>query len=141
MPILNYTTKIDAAVTIGELNGILSKFKARKITLDNDEEGDPVALTFGIPHQGTLMFFTVPCDYKKVLEVMKRQKADNRYLKKDQAIRTAWRIIRDWVEAQLALIESEQVTAAEVFLPYALTRNGQTVREMLIKDTTLFLTQ
>ncbi len=141
MAILNYSSKIEASVTIGEINAILSKFRARKITLDNDEDGYPVALTFGLSHLDSYMFFTVPCDYKKVLEVMRKQGVRNDFIKKDQAVRTSWRIIKDWIEAQLALIESEQVTVNDVFLPFALTRNGQTVREMIGKDTTLFLSQ
>jgi hypothetical protein len=37
-----------------------------------------------------------------------------------QAARVAWRIIKDWIEAQLALVESNQAVMAEVFFPYAL---------------------
>ena len=32
-----------------------------------------------------------------------------------QANRTAWRIIREWILAQMALIETEMVTVEEVF--------------------------
>lgn len=36
----------------------------------------------------------------------------------DQARRVAWRIIKDWVEAQMAIIQSGTAEMAEVFLPY-----------------------
>lgn len=36
----------------------------------------------------------------------------------EQAVRVGWRIIRDWVRAQCAIIESEMVTLEQVFLPY-----------------------
>ena len=39
----------------------------------------------------------------------------------EQANRTAWRIIKEWIPAQMALIETEMVTVEEVFLPYMLT--------------------
>ena len=38
-----------------------------------------------------------------------------------QANRTAWRIIKEWILAQMALIETEMVTVEEVCLPYMLT--------------------
>ena len=34
-----------------------------------------------------------------------------------QANRTAWRIIKEWILAQMALIETEMVSVEEVFLP------------------------
>ena len=37
-----------------------------------------------------------------------------------QAERTAWRIVKEWVVAQMALIETEMVDMEEVFLPYML---------------------
>ena len=35
--------------------------------------------------------------------------------------RTAWRIIWEWILAQMALIETEMVTVEEVYLPNMLT--------------------
>jgi hypothetical protein len=51
----------------------------------------------------------------------------------------AWRITKDWVEAQLAIIESQMVTTAQVFLPYAVTSNGQTLYEYIGQNTQLLL--
>ena len=46
---------------------------------------------------------------------------------REQAERVAWRILKDWVEAQMALIDIEMARFEEVFLPYIQTNNGQTV--------------
>ena len=46
-----------------------------------------------------------------------------------QATRTAWRIVKDWVEAHIALVETQMVTAPQVFLPYAVMRDGRTLSE------------
>mgnify|MGYP001580177393 FL=1 len=46
---------------------------------------------------------------------------------KEQALRVSWRIVKDWVVAQMAIVEAEMVDMAEVFLPYAITKNGTTL--------------
>ena len=38
-----------------------------------------------------------------------------------------WRIVRDWIAAQLAIIESGMVAPSEAFLPYLLTPAGTTL--------------
>ena len=47
-----------------------------------------------------------------------------------QAERTAWRNVRDWIMAQLAIIEAGQVDIEEVFLPYLTDRNGRTLYQL-----------
>ena len=49
-------------------------------------------------------------------------------------MRTAWRITKDWVEAQMAIVETKMVTLPQVFLPYAVTQNGQTVYEKILEN-------
>ena len=46
----------------------------------------------------------------------------------EQACRVAWRIIKDWLEAQMALIQTQQADLAEIFLPY-LTSGNQSFYE------------
>ena len=47
----------------------------------------------------------------------------------EQAERVAWRIVKDWLTAQLAILETEMVDVGQVFLPYFVGRNGQTLYE------------
>ena len=47
-----------------------------------------------------------------------------------QAIRIAWRIVKDWVEAQMAILETEMVKMEQIFLPYIQTQQGQTLFEV-----------
>ena len=51
--------------------------------------------------------------------------------RRQQAIRTSWRILKDWVEAQMALLETDMVTMDEIFLPYMLS-GGQTFYQALV---------
>ena len=65
----------------------------------------------------------MPVRVDAVYEVMTRQgvmRTDAR-ARREQAYRTAWRISKDWVEAQLALLETEMVDFEEVFMPYILS--------------------
>lgn len=48
---------------------------------------------------------------------------------RDQAERVSWRIVKDWVEAQMAILESEMVQMDEIFLPYMLNGSGHTLFE------------
>jgi hypothetical protein len=74
--------------------------------------------------------------------VLRRQcsngQVPRRYVDMAQARRVAWRITKDWLDAQLALIETEMVPLEQVMLPYMTTDSGQTVFEVL-KDTQLKL--
>ena len=51
--------------------------------------------------------------------------------RRQQAIRTSWRILKDWVETQMALLETGMVTMDEIFLPYMLS-GGQTFYQALV---------
>jgi len=50
---------------------------------------------------------------------------------KDQAYRTGWANIRDWVTAQMALVDTQMAKVQEVFLPYMANRKGQTLYESM----------
>lgn len=54
-----------------------------------------------------------------------------------QALRVGWRIVKDWVQAQMAIVESELAKMVQVFLPYAVTKQGNTLYEMIQSDTKL----
>ncbi|GAG18875.1 unnamed protein product, partial [marine sediment metagenome] len=49
----------------------------------------------------------------------------------EQALRTAWRQVLRWIQAQIAMIDSEIVSTEEVFMPYLqIKENGQTLFEV-----------
>ena len=51
-----------------------------------------------------------------------------------QADRVAWRILKDWVEAQLALIATQMVSLDQIMLPYMLMDEGLTVYDLYRKQ-------
>ena len=47
----------------------------------------------------------------------------------DQAERIAWRNVKDWIAAQVALVETEQATMDELFFPKLVDQNERTLYE------------
>lgn len=134
MAILNYTTQVEAEKTIGEIYQILLKAKAKEISFENDNEGDTTAVKFMIIFLENPLWFRLTPNYKGVLEAMKRDKVQPRFCNLRQAFNVGWRIIKDVIEAQMAIVQSNQGEITQVFLPYAVDSNGQTVFEVFAKD-------
>lgn len=127
MAILNYTTQIKSEKSIMEIQQILVSHGATKIVTDYSE-GIPVAVTFDLNLNDRMIAFSLPANYSGVLKSMKKSpKVPKRLLTEEQALKVSWRIIKDWVNAQMALVDAELADVAEVFLPYAITKTGRTL--------------
>ncbi|MEA4965399.1 MAG: hypothetical protein VB055_06220 [Oscillospiraceae bacterium] len=126
MAIKNYTTKVDVYTSIGEIQGALARHGATKIMIDY-EAGEPVVLAFALPGQNGLRGFRLPAAVDGTLRVFARQK-----IKADraQAAMTSWRNVRDWVMAQMAMVESCDVQIDQVFLPYLADGQGRTLYQI-----------
>lgn len=128
MAILNYTTKIDSIKTIGEIQKTLVDHGAKKIVCDYDDDGVPTAVTFILMVNDQLVAYSLPANYSGVLRAMsKNKKVAKSLCTKEQTIRVSWRIVKDWIEAQMAIVEAEVAAMPEVFLPYMVTKNGNTL--------------
>lgn len=127
MAIKNYTTSIDVYKSLGEIQGALASHGARKIMVDYDEAGNPTGVTFGIETPDGNRAFCLPSNVAGVRAVFAQQKVKDTA---GQAERTAWRNVRDWIMAQMAIIEAGQVEMEEVFLPYLTDRNGRTLYQL-----------
>lgn len=123
MAIKNYTSTVDIYTSLGEIQGALAKHGAIKIMTDYSD-GAPTAISFVLNGPMGMQGFILPAAVDGTMRVFAAQK-----IKADraQAERTAWRNVRDWVLAQLALVECCDVPMDEVFLPYLADRNGQTL--------------
>lgn len=139
MAILNYTTKINATKTIGEITECLVKHGATKIVSDYEGE-TPVAVSFCLFIIDKPVFYSLPANYLGVLKAMEKdRKVPRNACTKDQAIRVSWRIIKDWVEAQMAIVEAQLADVQEVFLPYAITKHGNTLYNEIKQNTNFLL--
>lgn len=127
MAILNYSTSISVEKTCNEIQSILIKHGASKIVFDYENQ-TPVNLTFICQFKGQAAFFSLPCRFKGVAKVMKKQGVERRYLTEAQALRVGWRILKDWINSQMAIVEAEMAEMAElpeVFLQYGVTKTGE----------------
>ena len=127
MAIKNYTTTIEVHKSLGEIQAALASHGARKIMVDYDGAGNPVGITFGIEAPDGPRGFLLPANVAGVKAVFSRQKVR---APDGQAERTAWRNVRDWIMAQMAIVEAGQVEIQEVFFPYLTDGRGHTVYQL-----------
>ena len=133
MAILNYTTSVDAFKTVSEIEYILVKHKAKSIMKNYNGES-LTGLSFLIDTGFQQIPVKLPVKIDECLKILQKEKqkgTKNIKATKEQAERVAWRILKDWVEAQMALLDIEMVSFEEIFLPYIETTNGKTVYEVL----------
>ena len=134
MAILNYTTTVDSYKTVAEIEYILMKHNAKSV-LKNYENESIIGLSFLIDTGSQQIPVKMPVKIDECLLVLQNEKKKNpkKQIKatRDQAERVAWRILKDWLEAQMALLDIEMVRFEEIFLPYIETSNGQTVFEKI----------
>ena len=50
------------------------------------------------------------------------------------ARRVGWRILKDWIEAQMALLETEMVEFDQVFLAYMVINKTQNLYEYMLES-------
>lgn len=124
MPLLNYTTKVNVYTTLGEIQRQLVNHGADTIIQQYDNQGRIAALTFKINTPSGPRGIRLPAKVDAVQAVLTRQKVRCNY---EQAERVAWRIVKDWVDVQMAILESDMVQMEEIFLPYMVNNSGQTL--------------
>jgi hypothetical protein len=128
MAIKNYTTKVPAVQTVGEIQGILAAHGARKVMMDYGNDGKVEAVTFALQVGDALQGFRLEARPHGVLAAMAKERIR---CDAKQAENIAWRNVKDWIAAQVALVETEQATMDELFLPMMTGAKDQTLYEAL----------
>lgn len=131
MSLLNYTTTIAAQKTAGEIQGILAGHGAKAILM-NYADGEVESLSFKVMTIHGEVAIRLPVDPDAVLLVMQRGRTPQSYCNRTQAVRVAWRIVKSWVQAQMALIETDMVRMEQVFLPYWVVSPGRTLYDHIV---------
>ena len=129
----NYTSSVPASQSIHEIEKILIQAGARSVSKDYTSDGQISAISFTIfnPETQYPVMIRLPSDTEGAFIVLKGYyKRPNKLTKtqldslREQAKRTAWKIVLDWVAVQMSLCEMRQAEMIQVFLPYIW--NGQT---------------
>lgn len=134
MALLNYSTTIDAYKTVAEIEQMLVKHGAKSIMKSYEGE-DVTSLSFLIDTGNGNIPVKLPVRLDDVLQVLTEQKKAhpkaNIKATREQANRVAWRILKDWIEVQMALLDMKMVKFEEIFLSYIETADGKTIYEKL----------
>lgn len=121
------TTKIDPEQTVGQIQGLLGRYGASGIQIMY-EKMEISAVTFAVEVDGRNIHFVLPCRWTAVHTVIVNRMRKVRESRKDEYVlqskRVAWRQILRWVEAQLAMVETDMVRLEEVFMPYLVVGKG-----------------
>ncbi len=134
MPILNYSTKVAPEKTVSDIQARLVKNGARQLNFDYNENGELRALTFCMNFDNLPVFFSLTPSIEGVLEAMRKSGAPKNFLNTAQACKVAWRIEKDWIESQLAKIEAGLASPLQIFLPYAITKDGSTFYQKIAES-------
>lgn len=133
MPIFNYSTTVAAEKTAGEIQHILSRAGASAIMMEFSDDQVLSSIAFRIKYKGQELSFRLPAKIDNVYVILQNDlKVPRRYCTREQAARICWRTTKDWIKAQMAIIEADQAEMTEIFLPFLQdTATGQTVYEKL----------
>jgi hypothetical protein len=135
----NYTSAVPVATTIARIEKALIHCKVSGITKEYGPAGEISALQFHIKLDAAnkALSIRLPADPEGALQALwldyigedkldltgermawnsrkRKEKSDFRAL----AEQTAWRLMQDWVEVQLSMIQMKQADLAEVFMAY-----------------------
>ncbi len=135
--IINYTTKVEVSKTASEISAILVAHGARAVIETYDAKGELEGLAFSVVGPSGPLDFKMPVSVQAVFAVLERQRIRGevrRTVTMEQSARVAWRILKDWVEIQMALVRLEMVKLEEVFLPYMLGSGGETLYHHMVES-------
>jgi hypothetical protein len=140
MALKNYTTQVPASRSVQEIQEMLQKHGASGVLMEYEPgTGRIASLAFKINLNGQDWGFRLPLRWREAQRVMKEQRI-SKSRDDDYCYRVAWRILRDWVNIQMALVELDIVQMQEVFLPYVVQKNGRTLFENTVLDPSRLLT-
>lgn len=135
----NYTSDVPASQTIFRIQQVLLKAGVKSIEMDYGPNQKVKALTFRLQFDESKppLPIRMPAKIAEAQDALWLEYVDGEKLSADgnalawssrkkkrrqdfleQGERTAWKLIQDWIEVQLSLIQLRQVDPAQVFLSY-----------------------
>lgn len=135
MNLKNYTSEVPAHISMARIEKALVEAGATDVS-KSYQDGICQAIRFRMTIESLPVFFQLPANIDACFKVLKaeikRPRPDTFQKVKQQAERTAWKIVSDWVDVQLSMIKLEQAKALQVFLPYVYNpQTNQTLFERI----------
>jgi hypothetical protein len=147
---LNYTTKIPASRTVAECQDLLAQAGAESVSVLY-ENRRPSGLSFRIETPFGMRSYAMPVNSEGTAQLLRKMDEDRawppsfykggagtklirQYLTPEHAAAVAWRVARDWLEAQLAVIAISMVSLDQVMLPYLEVDPGVTVYDRYLAN-------
>ena len=136
----NYTSDVPVSQTIYRIEQVLIKCGITGITKEYGPGGAVMAITFHAQLEGhdRPMSVRLPANEAEAQNALWLNYVDGDKLSpdgksihwnsrkrrtwdsfKEQASMTAWKIVQDWVEVQMSMVQMKQAELMQVFLPYA----------------------
>lgn len=130
MAIKNYTSTVPMINSISRIEHRLAQAGATHIAKSYEKE-KPIGMIFQINHNGIPLSFKLPAKAERVYKYLRMQRKKPPTKTQDDALkiqadRTAWKILSDWIDIQVSMIELDQAEAIEIFLPYAYDAKSNT---------------
>lgn len=126
MPILNYTTTVATDRTVAKIQKLLARAGAASVATHYNDDGEPIGIAFSLNTPHGSRQFEMPVNISGVDQVLIKdpavRRANKRYIQPEHAAKVAWRVVEEWLDAQLAIIEANMVTLDQVMLPYLVVR-------------------
>lgn len=147
----NYTSEVPVPTTIMRIEQTLIRCGVNGIEKEYTREGSVIAITFRIQlEEDKPMRVRLPVDVDNACDMLYKEymgsdllpdgkiiygsrKRRERDSFREQAERTAWKIIQDWVEVQMSMVQMKQADFREVFLPYFW--NGKRTFFSMVKES------
>lgn len=134
----NYTSNVPVSQTVFRIEQILIKCGVSGVTKEYGPTQNIAAVRFHLKlGEAKEITVRIPVDVEKAQQALWLDYADGDKLSsdgkslawngrkskkhadfRDQAERTAWKIVQDWIEVQMSMIQMKQADTLEVFLPY-----------------------
>ena len=118
MSIKNYRSRMDPSKVAAKIEKALVESGAKAVQRLYGDDQQIEGLEFVLEVNGRRIPFRIPAKVSAMKKALNEDPDHSRNFSTDQARRTLWKNLHDWVLAQLALVKMEQVQAAEAFLPF-----------------------
>jgi hypothetical protein len=120
--IKNYTSTVPVERTVLRIEQALARSHVLGIN-KNYESGKLRAISFRVrTPKGGEITIRLPANeaavFARMKSAVKRPRQNTFANLEEQAARTAWKLVQEWIEVQLSLIEMQQTDFLQVFLPY-----------------------